>query len=561
MSGARPAGGPVRGACVPVGKLRKDLLMEEMRSMVDRSPGTRLMENLLRPVLIAAMMVCLAAPFVTLGEWGLSGWDGTYFMVFCFLAGLEGILSERALRRRRISGWEYLGSRGAESLILLLLLKLANYVPLGVGQLWSEAQNWLTNPGSFLKPVDILTMFILLPLWAGALLVGRQASELDTDEHIAPAPADKTSAEYYLWLTQPPPVSLRQEALDTLSELFLWGGIGLLITSTALHFLLPMAMVSVLPMLLYFTLGIALLSQARFSVTRAGWQIQGIPVQPGIGRRWLVWAVIFLVGIALVALALPTEYTMGPLLTLLYFLGLIAQTVLAIITLIPYLLALLASLFFPSVEQPVRPTTPLELMPPPEPTGATATPPWVEVLISAFFWTLILAIVGYALIRFFRERWGFFANGDHEQGAWQTRLLAWLRSLRAWWRRRRRVLQDGLARRRAGRAEAQSVASRLAPLLSLRRLPPRELVRYFYLSAARRAAQVGQPRQPGQTPYEYQASLDQRFPDLEPDLTGLTDAFIEARYSSRLVSKKDADAVKPLWQRIKQGLRRRRTDG
>jgi hypothetical protein len=185
----------------------------------------------------------------------------------------------------------------------------------------------------------------------------------------------------------------------------------------------------------------------------------------------------------------------------------------------------------------------------------------VEVLISAFFWTLILAIVGYAFIRFFRERWGSLATGDDELGAWQKRLWAWLGSLWAWWRRRQRDFQAGLARRRAGRAEAQPVASRLASLLSLRRLPPRELVRYFYLSAARRAAQAGQPRQPGQTPHEYQASLDQRFPDLEPDLTGLTDAFIEARYSSRLVSRKDADAVKPLWQRIKQGLRRRRTEG
>jgi hypothetical protein len=82
------------------------------------------------------------------------------------------------------------------------------------------------------------------------------------------------------------------------------------------------------------------------------------------------------------------------------------------------------------------------------------------------------------------------------------------------------------------------------------------LVRYFYLSAARRAAQAGGARSPGQTPYEYQAALDRRFPDLEPDLAGLTDAFVQARYSLDQIERAEAEAVKPLWQRIKAALRR-----
>jgi hypothetical protein len=102
------------------------------------------------------------------------------------------------------------------------------------------------------------------------------------------------------------------------------------------------------------------------------------------------------------------------------------------------------------------------------------------------------------------------------------------------------------------------MTAKISRFFSLRRLPPRELVRYFYLSAAKRATQAGQSRGPNQTPYEYQDMLDNRFPELEPDLTGLTNAFIKARYSYRPVRKEDADAVKPLWQRIKVALRRRR---
>jgi hypothetical protein len=84
------------------------------------------------------------------------------------------------------------------------------------------------------------------------------------------------------------------------------------------------------------------------------------------------------------------------------------------------------------------------------------------------------------------------------------------------------------------------------------------MVRFFYLSAARRAARAGQPRRSGQTPYEYQDSLDERFPELEPDLEGLTGAFIQARYAPHPVEQEDVAAVKPLWERVKAALRRRR---
>ncbi len=335
----------------------------------------------------------------------------------------------------------------------------------------------------------------------------------------------------------------------------------LLVASALIYVLLPIAPASVLPTLLYFALGVALLSQARFSVTLAGWQIQGIPVQRGISRRWLLWTVIFLIGVALAARMLPTEYTMGPLLTLLYILGLIAQAVMAIITLIPYLLGLLLSLLFPDVEQPAQPATPPELMPPPAPSASSsASPPWLEVLVSAFFWTLIFAIVGYALIRFVRDRLGLLDTPDGAEDTWRGRLLAWLRSLRTWWRNLGQGFQDRLTRRRASPDGEPPTRSILSRYFSLRRLSPQELVRYYYLSTARRATQTGQPRSPGQTPYEYQSSLNERVPDLEPDLTGLTDAFILARYSPQPVEKEDAEAVKPLWQRIKTALRRRRTE-
>jgi hypothetical protein len=89
-------------------------------------------------------------------------------------------------------------------------------------------------------------------------------------------------------------------------------------------------------------------------------------------------------------------------------------------------------------------------------------------------------------------------------------------------------------------------------------LGPRDLIRYFYLSMARRAEGAGQPRGTGQTPYEYEAELGGRFPDLEPDLGDLTERFVKARYSQRPVHQEEAEAAKGPWQRIKAALRRRR---
>jgi len=524
---------------------------------VGENRDSKWVDNWLRPVLISAMMVSLAVPLVRMAEWLLPDWNGSYFLAYCFFSGLEGILSERSLRRRRITGWEYAGSRAAEFLVLVLLLKLLNHVPRGLVMLLADAQTWIADPGHFWTPVDILTTLILFPLWIGAIMVARQATELDADEAPAPAPADKTSAEYYLWLTQPPPIRHRQEALDWLGEMFLWGGIALLLMSALMYLLLPTIQTLVLPTLLYFALGVALLSQARFSVAHAGWQVQGIPVQQGISRRWLRWTLIFLVGIALLALLLPTRYTTGPLLSLLYILGLVAQLVVAIFTFVPYLLALLVSLLFPSAQQPARPMTPPELLPP-EASTAAISPPWLDVLLSAIFWTLILAILGYALIRFVRDRLDLFPAGEGVQGDLRSRLLAWLSRLLDWWRNWRFGFQQALSGRWVGREHKSTETGQRSRFFSLRRLPPQALVRFFYLSTVRRAARAGQPRRPEETPYEYLSSLDDRFPELEPDLTGLTDAFIKARYSAQQLGRGDVEAVKPLWQRVKAALRRHR---
>jgi hypothetical protein len=86
-------------------------------------------------------------------------------------------------------------------------------------------------------------------------------------------------------------------------------------------------------------------------------------------------------------------------------------------------------------------------------------------------------------------------------------------------------------------------------------LPPREQVRYFYLSAVRRAAGQGVERQPSQTPGEFVRDLEAQWPEAELDVEALTEAFVVARYAAAEISKDEAQEVKSIWQRVKQALR------
>jgi hypothetical protein len=521
-------------------------------------------ENLLRPVMIAGMLVCQATPIVLLMEAlarapdGSKLWNGTYFLIFAFLASLEGILSERMLQRRRITGWAYLGSRAAELLILLLLLKLLNYIPLGLNYLRTDAMLWATNPYHFISNRDFFMGLLFVPLWVGSLYMARMVQALDVEDHEEAPPADKTSPEYYMWLTRPRISSRRQERLTWLSESFLWGGILILVTSTGLYLLAPSVGAPAVAILLYFALAVTLLSQARFSVTNASWQAQGISVQPGIGRRWLLWVAIFIIGVALLALLLPTTYTMGPLRVLLGLISIVYTVLTFVLGLLMFLLTLPLLWLFPKMEQPPQPEMGPLGFPPPDPGAAGGSWPWLEILASGIFWIVVLAIVVFALRRFLKDRWSILSGRDDLQVTWWGRILAWLRDLWRRWRGWGQDLQQRLSGGRVKREEAASPVARISRFFFPGRLPPRALICYFYLSTTRRASQAGRSREPGETPYEYQSTLDRQFPELEPDLEGLTDAFVKARYSQRPVEAGDAAAIKPLWQRIKAALQRRR---
>ncbi len=108
-------------------------------------------------------------------------------------------------------------------------------------------------------------------------------------------------------------------------------------------------------LLIYFGLGLILLSQTRLTVLRSGWVWERINLPANLPTHWIATTLLLLAGMAGAALLLPTQYSLGLLATLNYLLSLLVAIVQLIIYVIAYLVALFLSLFFPKMELPVAP--------------------------------------------------------------------------------------------------------------------------------------------------------------------------------------------------------------
>jgi hypothetical protein len=118
------------------------------------------------------------------------------------------------------------------------------------------------------------------------------------------------------------------------------------------------------------------------------------------------------------------------------------------------------------------------------------------------------------------------------------------------------ALTTGLERiraRRAGRKE-----SGWGGFINPHRLDPRQQVYFFYQALIRRGNESGLARGLSQTPYEYASTLDDALPDVDEDVDAMTEAFVEARYTPRVVEEHKAGLVRTYWERIRRALRSRR---
>ena len=522
------------------------------------------LEEIVWPVAIAGMLTCIV---ISLGQLLASlrvEWPGRFMAVFTFLVSLESIQAQRLLMRRRMETQERLRFHFVEWVIILLVLRFGVYLSYGGARLIDDLATWALNVGAFFGGGFVLHGFLAAVFWALARDLAQTMRELEA------SPMEEmpsvTDPNHYLRSTMPRHGGIdRQARLDRIVTIFFWGGAALL-------FLAGLSRVDVrdlvvlqhsrssgiiLNALVYFVVGFVLVSQAQYTILKARWDIQRIPILGGLGSHWVVSVLVFLLLVGSLAALLPVSYSVGILDALSTVLRWIVygamQIVFFVLFIISYVFGWLMSLF--GGKSPAETPTMQQATPPAPPVGAAeqAPIPWWPFVRSLIFWAILVGVVGYSLVQFARDRWGLF------QGLSWTRFLAFLRNL---WRRfhagTRRIakgLRQGIAQRLALRRSQPSV--RRWRYVSLRRLTPRERVRYFYVSVLRRSAEGGFGRPPSKTPLEYEAALARELSS-PAEVRELTGAFLEARYSEHHIDQDDARVVQRVWRSVKRAVTRRR---
>jgi hypothetical protein len=211
------------------------------------------------------------------------------------------------------------------------------------------------------------------------------------------------------------------------------------------------------------------------------------------------------------------------------------------------------SLFTSNTPNQPRPQPPPQ--PPVLPSAPNAAPATIsEFAQSLIFWTVFFIAAGYMLAQFLRR---------HPDIVDTLKRLPGIGLLLRLWHRVRaglgglsRQLEDlREARRRARRPSPARSAAAPRRFINPRKLSPRQQVQFFYLAMLRRSGERGYPRQAAQTPYEYARTLEGQLPEVDEDITGLTDEFVEARYSRHEIITEKVGLVRRYWERIKRALK------
>jgi len=510
------------------------------------------LENLFRPLVIGAMFGCVALSVVQLIRLFVPAWNGTYLIVGCVLAALEANYSYRLIRARTsassVEPWVWssmyvLRFRAVELAMFFILLKIGSYI----GDPWTavlaDIQTWPHDPLRIVDPETVVAFVLALLSWRASTRTARDLERLYE-------PPERST--FYI------------SPAESLASRFFWGGAVLLVVTgitrigiaALLNLSRPPVPGLVLNVLVYFLLGLVMLGQVRFTWLCKQWQAQGIRVAEELPGRWVRYSLAFIGLAALLAFLLPTGYTVGLLDVVATVVHIIAYVIALLLTLLSlpfaWLLWLMSTLLGGERALP-QPELPPPQPPQQEPGAPTGVAPhWFEILRSLLFWAAALGMVFYVVRSYLRDRPELL-----EALTTQRPIRALRDFLIALWRR---LL--GLAEAASERIPRQLSLPWARPrspkrpfrFLRLGALSSRQRILYYYLSIVERARRQGYPRRSSETPYEYDATLGPKLPEAQQELTWLTQAFVEARYSRRTFDREQERRVRAIWKRVRSAL-------
>ena len=530
--------------------------------------------RVVQPILIALLISSLFTGILAFLDVLMPDEQWLLLSFFCLFVALEGIYTTiwlNHLEQRTINRLAY---RAAEFVVIIILLRLYTWIVTGDLPDPRPLQAWLRSPQVLFGGALFLAgIVIILLVWQRVLEISEVFSQLAIDT---------AEAVYYSLTPQERRLSERPLRIDrsqlvaNFFQQWIWGGIILaacstlstldLRTITTISNPLAIGRLGLPPMMLaallvYFISGFLLLSQGRLAAMNARWLNEGATRNVLVERSWHRTSLWVLLATVVIAAFLPLGETLA--------ISRILQAIIGVLTLAVYLLSFLffslLSLLFQTApaSEPEPPPGALEnfIVPTPEPRATPAAPnETAAIVMSSFFWTIIIVATVIAISFYLRER-GYRLTLHNVKRLWSD-FSGWLRHLWHGLSIQARDLQHAVRTRL--RVEAiEEDESNKSPwrFIRVNALSPREQIRYFYLSTARRAGDQGVARQQSETPLEYAEDLKESWPDTEIDVEELTNAFLKARYSPQSIEKEDVNLVKRRWKHLRANLRRRGKQG
>jgi Domain of unknown function (DUF4129) len=547
---------------------RLRLLSERFRA----GPASR---YVIRPLLMALLVTSIALAILAVIEAvvGDKRWSSTAFLFF-FIA-LEAIYTTNWLGQTRQMPIDKTAYRAAELLLLLVITRVATLAIFAEGALdLAQLRGYLQSPLSFFaNPPFLVTLLLAFIVWRLAVVLSGLFTELeikDSELRYRSLPAAHRIAHVD---DQPIAVS-RKYLVDRYMRFWLLGGVVMVIAAglstleqqSEAVLLAPLVSARanlepriLIVLMLYFIIGLWLLSQAKLMQANARWLANDIETDAHTRRTWQRASLLMLLLVFVVAAFLPIGSTtalsriVDALILLIFFIA----NVVIFLLLLPF--ALLLSLIPGGESGPLeRIQTPLQPLPiesaPAEPSAFADT---ISIIISSGFWALLIGAVVLSLLFFLRERRQRVSRGDVLQ-LWD-RIVAWFKNTWLLLRGQMQTVQLSLSSLIETEVPPEETAAQTRsrwPFLRIGALSPRDQIRYFYLSVVKRAGARGVKRPAAGTPAEFAEDLKQNWPAAEEELDDLTGAFQKARYSDSPVSSEDIPPVRDTWKTVRRELRR-----
>ncbi len=518
------------------------------------------MQSVLRPLFIAVMAGCLVLALLTFIRRLVPGLPPVYTQLLVVVgmgASVVGSITTTWLAQPGQRGKRNIGYRTAELALILMVTRIA---------IWLAAGNWPGIEFFFVRPLDaLLDGYFLVGLVV--VFLAWVMSTAMTDDLLAMAlqPDDLYLTHTFgdRWQDTARPVYTDRPAiLRRFVARWVVGGILLVLFAAGSRMELPRSgffgimrqaidPTVITAIVIYFLLGLVLISQGQLALQRARWTLQKTPSAPGVLRNWPVYALLLILVVGVVAALMPLGGTFWLARILTAIIAAIYTVLFAIFRFFLSLFLLLVSWLTgePTETPPPPPPTVQPAMPEAPPPVEPALPPWAG---GAVFWLFIALLLGYAAYIYFSGKGFTFV---WLQQLWRMLQVRWHQLFGAYrgWQAAR--IAAALAR---AQAEDGETRRRLPSWLRFRNLDPERQVRYYYLSILHHAAEAGLPRQKSETPYAYGPRLANHLPPDEtaPEaVTDLTDAFVQVRYAGSQVSSERLAQAKSRWAQLKRLLR------